>query len=174
MKQDEESILDKFLNQFKGSHDLNADPSYGRDSYEACLVASSHQTMRPPEGQPRLTGKQSDEPLSEECRQQIEFCQLLWEGASEKVTKANSEAGATGQTAADDPAFREEDMALRRKILEQLQNPNVNFRNFALLVYRWRDMHLNRVIPKKQTLGIPSWQAPSCRARGEDEGTHES
>jgi len=169
MEQNKDSILDNFLNQFNGSHTVNADSSDGRDGSDAGSAASSHQTTRRPEGPASLTDHQSDAPLSEDRRQQIEFCQLLWEGASEKITKANAEEGETGQTADDDPAFREEDMALRRKILEQLENPNVNFRNFALLVYRWRDMHLNRVMPKKQTLGIPLWQAPSCGARGKDE-----
>lgn len=172
MEQNKDSILDNFLNQFNGSHTVNADPSYGRDGSDAGSAASSHQTTRRSEGPMHLTGDKTDAPLSEDQSQQIEFCQLLWDGASEKVTKANSEAAVKG--AADDPAFREEDIALRQKILEQLKNPNVNFRNFALLVYRWRDMHLNRVIPKKQTLGIPLWQAPSCGTRGEDEETHES
>ncbi len=172
MEQNKDSILDNFLNQFNGSHTVNADPSYGRDGSDAGSAASSHQTTRRSEGPMHLTGDKTDAPLSEDQSQQIEFCELLWEEASEKVTKANSEAAVKG--AADDPAFREEDIALRQKILEQLKNPNVNFRNFALLVYRWRDMHLKRIIPKKQTLGIPLWQAPSCGTRGEDEETHES
>jgi len=174
MKHNKDSILDIFLNQFNGSHTVNADPSYSRDASDAGSAVSCHQTTRQSEGPSHLTGHQSDAPLSDGRRQQIEFCELLWEEASEKVTKANTEAGETGQTAADDQVFREEDIALRRRILDQLQNPNVNFRNFALLVYRWRDMHLKRITPKKQTLSIPLWQAPSCGARGDDEGTHES
>jgi hypothetical protein len=168
------SILDNFINQFKMINEEQTDPSHGRDGQGASTSAIMAQTDQPPIGQNNFSGQKNEATLSEERKKKIEFCQLLWEGASEKVTKANSETEANGNKAPDDPAFQQEDMTLRRKIWDELQNPNVNFRNFALLVYRWRDMHLNRVMPKKQTLGIPSWQAPSCGTRGEDEGAHES
>lgn len=173
MQHKNNSILDNFLDQFKITRE-QADPSHDRESQAAGTAAVRPQTDQQPVGQTNFPVHKNEATLSEERKQQIEFCQLLWEGADEKVSQTNSELRATGQTAADDPAFREEDMALRRKILDQLQNPNVNFRNFALLVYRWRDLHLNGIMPKKQTLDVPSWQPPTCGARGEDKEKHES
>ncbi|PKN68503.1 MAG: hypothetical protein CVU54_14390 [Deltaproteobacteria bacterium HGW-Deltaproteobacteria-12] len=147
---------------------------YRSTDNEKALECSSYQTTPPLDSQARLNSHKSDVPLSEERRQQIEFCHLLWEGACEKVSQAKVLAGASKQTVSDDLMFLEEDIALRRKIFDQLQNPQVNFRNFALLVYHWRDMHLNKIMPKKQTLGIPSWQPPICGARGKDEEKNES
>jgi hypothetical protein len=174
--------VDDILRKYRGTDnrkapeesDVKADLLDLRNSQKAGTAAITPHTDRQPVGQKNFPNHKNGASISAEREKQIEFCHMLWEGASEKVTRANAEAGSTGQTAADDPAFREEDLTLRRKILDQLQNPNVKFRDLAFMIYRWRDMHLNRIMPKKQSLSVPSWQPPTCGARGGDEGKHES
>lgn len=154
--------------------DVKADLLDLRNSQKADAAAITPHTDQQPVVQINYPGHHDEDLLSVERKKQMEFCQILWEGACEKVAHAKVEAGMSQQTVSEDSMFLEKDIALRRKIFDQLQNPHVNFRNFALLVYRWRDMHLNRVMPKKQTLSIPSWQTLSYGTRGENEGKHES
>lgn len=99
-------------------------------------------------------------PVSVEREKQIEFCNLLWEGIQERVAKA------IGGNAAVDSA---EDMELRKAIFEQLQNPQVNFRDFSRLVYRWRDLHLKGMLPPKATVELPLWRTKSIREGGEED-----
>lgn len=159
MEHKQGSILDNFLNQFNDSQVVKAVPNQERDSQRGETLSPAEET--------------SKDPISVERRKQIEFCHLLWEGACEKVEKAKAAAGTTGQPGAEDAQFLQEDVALRRKIFEQLQNPEVNFRSFALLVYKWRDMHIGRALPKKQALDIPLWPLESSGIKGGKESDYD-
>lgn len=168
MEQQKGSVLDSFLDQFRTPSGVAMTEAAGieRNISEIRSGAQAEGAAFHPQGEGAnkadpagSTARSGGEPMSAHQEQQIEFCNLLWEGISEKVMKA---------VAGNGPADHANDLALRKKIFEQLQNPQVNFREFSRLVYRWRDLHLNGMLPPKAAVDIPSWETKPFREGGEE------